>query len=193
MNKIALGLVLLVGVSTSHGATMTNATFTVYDDTGQLVPFDTTLVAAVAGNIGGGAWSVSSAETFLGSSWTTHGGTTFGPGTYIIDTIEGGIYNFSVGAGQMGGHILWDWGTNTDMDIINVWDVNTVGGVTTYTSTDIDGGGIPGIGMIDGPFATVPFSMNFDFSTAVPIPAALWLFGSGLLGLIGISRRKNAV
>lgn len=26
----------------------------------------------------------------------------------------------------------------------------------------------------------------------VPIPAAIWLFGSGLLGLIGISRRKKA-
>jgi hypothetical protein len=28
--------------------------------------------------------------------------------------------------------------------------------------------------------------------TAVPVPAAAWLFGSGLLGLIGISRRKKA-
>jgi hypothetical protein len=26
---------------------------------------------------------------------------------------------------------------------------------------------------------------------AVPIPAAVWLFGSGLLGLIGIARRKT--
>ena len=28
--------------------------------------------------------------------------------------------------------------------------------------------------------------------SAVPIPAAVWLFGSGLLGLIGIARRKRA-
>lgn len=28
--------------------------------------------------------------------------------------------------------------------------------------------------------------------TFVPVPAALWLFGSGLLGLIGIARRKKA-
>lgn len=28
--------------------------------------------------------------------------------------------------------------------------------------------------------------------TTVPIPAALWLFGSGLLGLIGMARRKKA-
>jgi hypothetical protein len=28
---------------------------------------------------------------------------------------------------------------------------------------------------------------------AVPIPAAIWLFGSGLFGLIGISRRKQGL
>jgi hypothetical protein len=27
----------------------------------------------------------------------------------------------------------------------------------------------------------------------IPIPAAVWLFGSGLLGLIGIARRRKAV
>ncbi len=27
--------------------------------------------------------------------------------------------------------------------------------------------------------------------TAVPVPAAVWLFGSGLIGLIGIARRKD--
>jgi hypothetical protein len=27
--------------------------------------------------------------------------------------------------------------------------------------------------------------------SAVPVPAAIWLFGSGLLGLIGISRRQR--
>ena len=28
--------------------------------------------------------------------------------------------------------------------------------------------------------------------SAVPIPAAVWLFGSGLLGLVGVARRKKA-
>jgi hypothetical protein len=27
---------------------------------------------------------------------------------------------------------------------------------------------------------------------AVPVPAAVWLFGSGLLGLVGVARRKSA-
>ncbi len=28
--------------------------------------------------------------------------------------------------------------------------------------------------------------------SAVPVPAAVWLFGSGLLGLVGVARRKSA-
>ena len=28
--------------------------------------------------------------------------------------------------------------------------------------------------------------------SAVPVPAAVWLFGSGLLGLVGVARRRNA-
>ena len=30
-------------------------------------------------------------------------------------------------------------------------------------------------------------------TSPIPVPAAVWLFGSGLLGLIGISRRKKSV
>lgn len=36
---------------------------------------------------------------------------------------------------------------------------------------------------------------NFTYNEeipAVPVPAAVWLFGSGLIGLIGIARRKKA-
>jgi hypothetical protein len=33
--------------------------------------------------------------------------------------------------------------------------------------------------------------VEFDV-TAVPVPAAVWLFGSGLLGLAGVARRRNA-
>ncbi|MGV7235663.1 MAG: VPLPA-CTERM sorting domain-containing protein [Nitrosomonadaceae bacterium] len=39
-------------------------------------------------------------------------------------------------------------------------------------------------GMTDSAMVTV---------SSVPIPAAVWLFGSGLLGLVGMARRKKAV
>ena len=44
--------------------------------------------------------------------------------------------------------------------------------------------GLNGVAGIDG--------LAWASSFAVPLPSALWLFGSGLLGLIGMSRRKKA-
>jgi hypothetical protein len=42
-------------------------------------------------------------------------------------------------------------------------------------------------------FDDVVFIDNLHFGNAVvPIPAAIWLFGSGLLGMVGIARRKKA-
>lgn len=36
--------------------------------------------------------------------------------------------------------------------------------------------------------------MNYDnvSLSTIPLPAAVWLFGAGLLGLVGVARRKNA-
>jgi len=33
--------------------------------------------------------------------------------------------------------------------------------------------------------------IRVDFNP-VPVPAAVWLFGSGLIGLVGVARRKKA-
>jgi hypothetical protein len=58
--------------------------------------------------------------------------------------------------------------------------------------------GIGGSPMISIPFAG--FNANFDITaihinavtSEVPVPAAVWLFGSGLIGLIGVAKRKRA-
>jgi hypothetical protein len=72
-----------------------------------------------------------------------------------------------------------------------------LGGQTwMLASTDGNGDGIMGINMAaGGPFAG--FNANFNANLAptpkvVPIPAAVWLFGSGLLGLVGVARRKKS-
>lgn len=187
----ALALSMGFGAAQAATATMTSATFTMLDGGGGQVGLDTT----VTGSIGDGVWSVASTTPFFGVVWNAHDGTTFGPGTYQIDTIEGGIYDFTVGAGQIGGHILFDWGATADIDVVNVWD--HCSGCGSYTSTDVTAtnpagpDGVRGLGMIDGAF--VGFNANFDFvaPAAVPVPAAVWLFGSGLLGLVGVARRRK--
>ena len=35
--------------------------------------------------------------------------------------------------------------------------------------------------------------IRFTPVSSVPVPAAVWLFGSGLLGLVGLARRKHTV
>jgi len=40
--------------------------------------------------------------------------------------------------------------------------------------------------------ATGETSAQFAGSSPVPVPAAVWLFGSGLLGLVGVARRRRA-
>jgi hypothetical protein len=41
-------------------------------------------------------------------------------------------------------------------------------------------------------FQTGGFNTNISAVSAVPVPAAFWLFGSGLLGMIGIARKRKA-
>lgn len=56
------------------------------------------------------------------------------------------------------------------------------------------------IGLIDGPFIGIRGlvdigsgnSMHVTSVSTVPVPAAVWLFGSGLIGLAGFARRKKA-
>ena len=84
----------------------------------------------------------------------------------------------------------------------NTTDVGTVGlgsnpsGTLPYTDDGI--GGSP---MKAGPFPG--FNANFDITTLhvssvipdtpeIPVPAAVWLFGSGLMGLVGVARRRKS-
>jgi hypothetical protein len=68
--------------------------------------------------------------------------------------------------------------------------------VWMLASMDPDGDGVMGLPMATGgPFAGFNANFNANMSpfpaSSVPVPAAVWLFGSGLLGLAGIARRKQ--
>jgi hypothetical protein len=60
------------------------------------------------------------------------------------------------------------------------------GGSTCMTGRAKDSNGIPGAGTM----GATPLSLAV---TAVPIPAAVWLFGSALVGLLGVNRRKQVL
>ena len=68
-------------------------------------------------------------------------------------------------------------------------------GVTTSVSISFDPAFPEYIGLINGQGDIDTFGGGYTLAitpSAVPVPAAVWLFGSGLLGLIAIARRKKA-
>jgi hypothetical protein len=66
---------------------------------------------------------------------------------------------------------------------LNLWDL--------YNASQVDFGfelGIKQLGQLQINAQTGELTLT---PSAVPVPAALWLFGSGLIGLVGVSRRKG--
>lgn len=165
------------------------------------------LAAAVTGyiDVAAGTFTLASTDTFNFINWSTSGGTLYGPGTYNVN-VNGdgsnelatspvsplangdGIYTFTVGAGQLGGNIDFAWGSTTGIDVFLVWDVGTSGGMTTYTSIDVEADGIPGARMVDGAFPG--FSANFNMAAPVPEASTYGMMLAGL-GLVGFAVRRR--
>ena len=174
------------------------------------------------------AMTLSSPNTFFNVSWSAHDIRVFAPGTYTIEAcpppIDGSDVaadgstqctgnsdiTFTVGAGQLGGHMLFDWNNNNNIDVVVVWDVN--GSYTrpdanpalpdflpaetrTYqlASQDIaytagvnvfPKNGNAGVGMVDGPFKgfSANFSLFFEDFLPVVLPVVN-LTGAPVTGL----------
>jgi hypothetical protein len=79
---------------------------------------------------------------------------------------------------------------------VNAWSIMPTGNIANCDLSQDDGiGGSPAVST-----AFQDFNFNFDVTSIhlesmvaspIPLPAAVWLFGSGLLGLIGLARRKR--
>jgi hypothetical protein len=109
---------------------------------------------------------VSNTATNPVSGYTGIWGTNFGGTFFFNNTVTG------FGTDQLMSFIALGSSDVTDLGGVPIsttfsnakWHVNTATGTVSY------------VGQV----------------SAVPVPAAVWLFGSGLLGLVGISRRKKA-
>ncbi len=154
-------------------------------------------------------------QQFFSFTWVAHDIRVFGPGTYSFDTgctvaeiratgcpagsaaNSGPAITMTVKPGQVGAHILFDWNTSKNIDVVNVWDKNGVWNmhgstnnvnklwagqagenpdptttwklVSASTGHSIKGTLINGTPMVDGPFQA--FYANFNAGPAGTVPA----------------------
>ena len=74
----------------------------------------------------------------------------------------------------------WD-NNDWDLTLVTCPDTICTAGPRAYTWDDFTNNG-----------GNIAALSNVRAFSVVPVPAAVWLFGSGLLGLVGIARRKRA-
>jgi hypothetical protein len=120
-------------------------------------------------------------------------------------------YGLQVGDKLSGNSLYRDYNHDHVYDPSELLTAN-LGSATPYSDALISGMGVPlqgyaplaataaSQGFTDGPFPGFKVyldigsgnSMYVTSVSSVPVPAAAWLFGSGLLGLIGMAHRKAA-
>ena len=74
---------------------------------------------------------------------------------------------------------------------INLTLISSAAGIGTWTGQLVSVGNV---GSAWGNFGGTPYTEIYDISVTgpvVPVPAAVWLFGSGLIGLVGVARRRR--
>jgi hypothetical protein len=178
MKTIILSFLIILGTTNPVIASVFNfdGVWNIYDGDGNqqnlgddpasgFVDFDPLSGTGIGGQIDG-------QQVWQGILWSTT--------NFTITPLTGNTYE-----------VKYFWSGFGSANVVNVWEIDSLGPDSfSVTTLDGDGDGIPGNIIDNGSWPG--FSMEFNGTlTVVPVPAAVWLFGSGLLSLVAMARRKK--
>lgn len=105
---------------------------------------------------------------------------------FTFDTAQADVTEFTIGGGS----------NNASVDV-SVFDIDGNWLITETTdrfwTSDITITGVGSIGSVEVSLlesAIQSMSVTYQPVSAVPVPAAVWLFGSGVIGLAAVARRR---
>lgn len=137
--------------------------------------------SAASGTVDTANMGTTFSGTFFNAPWVATTLSTQTEGTFVFagTSPEQGDYNYSVdlAMGETAFGTYFTWSVNPNIPVVAVFNQ--------------DGSSGQAVPMQVGPFPGQAPTFQGTVS-AVPVPAAVWLFGSGLLGLVGVARRKAA-
>ena len=143
------------------------------------------------------------AQSLLQPTLQTIGNGFEGDTTYMKQTYTAGGKSYAWADGSAGGNV---WGASTggnggatdlygqesDQAGLGLGQTNTLYGLTGNSGPGQVQSYILGTDITVGTDGTLKVGQTTTPPPPVPLPAAVWLFGSGLLGLFGVGRRRAA-
>ena len=180
------GLMLITVSNLTSASTLPYGVFEGNDESSLISTItgsDVTELAKVEG------WDLSDAGASLSSNGLTITG--------ITPFDHSGENEYIAGSWSYSGTDAIEWlvikyGTNygiyeiTDGDTSGFWDIVAL---ENYLTDDASGVKIKKDGAVH--FSAISHATTYGAVSTVPVPAATWLFISGLMGLVGVSRRKS--
>jgi len=118
-------------------------------------------------------------------------------GTLTSSPVNSNVFIFGAAVTATATELSYDF-TPTDTTTLMLfsglnlfWCLETTGCNDAPDLSEHIGIGTEAIQSVDYSGYTGENSLVFATTTVVPVPAAVWLFGSGLIGLVGFARRKR--
>lgn len=115
--------------------------------------------------------TLSSPTAFSGKKWTAHNVNVYAAGNYTFYTGcpagdpacgIGPAYNMNVGYGQVGVHLLFDWSSSKNIDVVLLWNMNKSWAQTGTTSPFSTGGTNPNGNTLNTVWNGVSIDTNMD-------------------------------